>query len=156
MWVSFVAKEISDYHFSEDIVQEAYLKAHRTKNKHEIIINGEVNKKYIFKMLKNLVTDYHRAKGSVKKEYIDDIEYDFASNGLDLERIEAIDRLHHENRGKLRYHHNYWEQLYMKRTNIEKATGKNPSLRELGDAADMCYVSLYRDWVTIKEILQTG
>jgi len=151
MWISFVAKEISDYHFSEDIVQEAYIKAHRTNKEHKLIIQGEVNKSYFFKMLKNLVNDYHRSKGRVQKEYIDELGYDEGTNGMQMERIEEIDKIHHENRKKLRYYHNYWEQLYLKKTDIKK-----PSFRKIAQDADMCYVSLYRDWVTVKEILQTG
>ena len=151
LWVSFVAKRISDHHFSEDIVQEAYLKAHRTTGKQKIIENGEVNQKYFFSILRNLVNDYHRAKGRISKEYIDEIQYDKPVNGLALDRIQEIDRIHKENCEKLRYHHRYWEQLYIKKTDIKK-----PSFREIATAADMCYVSLYRDWVTVKEILKTG
>lgn len=153
-WVHFVSGHISEYVYREDIVQEMYLKAHRTKNQKALLDkDGKANKKYIFQMLKSLCVDYNRAKSRVVKENVDVLSNleETHSNGLELCDIQDINRKHHEVRAKLRKADPYYESLYLVKTCAEK-----PTFRELSKQTGIATSTLCKNVKQIKIILSAS
>ena len=166
-WLNFVRTHVSDCMYSEDIVQEMYLKTVRTKYPEKFLeSNGEVNKRYTLQTLKRLCIDYNRAKSRVIKihvdkyfgSYIDENGDDKARMletdidivySLDIEEIRQINDRHHEVREILRAEDSYWERLYMIRTCADK-----PTYRELSKQTGIDTTTLFRDVEKIGEIIK--
>lgn len=100
-WIELVSKHhkeyvktiqsFGEYFYAEDLVQEMYIRL-LTKNKEpQVIINGQVNRYYIFLTLRSLFVDFYRQKSKVIKVDISEI--------LTLQQIDEIEE--HEAFGKL-------------------------------------------------------
>ena len=152
LWCSFVSKRCEDKMYVEDLVQEMYLKAIRTKNNHEIVKEGEVNKSYVFRMLSGLVIDYHRAKNRVSKTQLQECtedHYRSYTDSLDLDELNQRHETHLIIREKLREHHTYYERMYLMRTDAE-----NPSIRELARTTEISKGTICHDLKKIRNIIE--
>lgn len=65
-WV-VVVNRFGGGHYSEDIVQEMYIKLYKYSSKEKCMSKGIVNKYYIFKTLKSIVNTYFKEKKRVTK-----------------------------------------------------------------------------------------
>lgn len=70
-WVRIVLSMGGGY-YSEDIVQEAYIKIHLKK--YDLLDDGIVNKTYMYVILHSVLIDYLRKKNKIVKFYIEDIK----------------------------------------------------------------------------------
>ena len=100
-WLNIVAKHHKEWvsvvrswgmgDISEDFVQEMYIKLHDKVDPDKIIIDGHVNKFFIYVVLRNMFNDYHNERKKVEKvrigtgfEILDECE---------LEEKEAFNRV---------------------------------------------------------------
>tara|TARA_R100000781_G_scaffold114188_1_gene84380 strand:- start:1366 stop:1935 length:570 start_codon:yes stop_codon:yes gene_type:complete len=74
-WITIV-KKMGGKDYSEDIVQEAYLKINKYVNPNKIIKDGKVSKGYMFFVLRSIFLDYVIKKNKIKKINIDDFYKD--------------------------------------------------------------------------------
>ena len=149
-WVLYVGKICEDKHYVEDIVQEMYLKIER-KNCYEKIIQGDkLNKGYVCSILKNMVSDYYRAKSKVVKvDYLQTFEEDFKTEGTPIEQIHEIHEQHLEVCKTLRQNHTYYERLFLMYTDAE-----NPSYQDIANLSGISKATIYNGVKRIKQILQ--
>jgi RNA polymerase sigma factor (sigma-70 family) len=93
-WLKDVAKHHDDYIrmvrsfgggvHSEDIVQECYLRLYKYSSAEKILTNGEVNKSYMWVMLRNTYSLFLKDKAKLKKVSLDRLaELESNSDGLD-------------------------------------------------------------------------
>ena len=147
VWISFVSKFCSDRDFIEDIVQEMYLKAHRTTSK-KILIEGNVNKREVFWMLRNLCIDYHRAKAGIYKVELSD-NYERVTEPETIDKINEHHERHLRIRKKLNEFDWYYEQLYLAYTAAE-----NPSYRYLAEWCDVSLGTISNDMKKVQKIIR--
>ena len=74
-WI-LMAKKMGGKSYSEDIVQEAYIKIHLYTDPNKIIKNGKVSKGYMFFVIRSIFLDYVINKNKIKKINIDDFYKD--------------------------------------------------------------------------------
>jgi len=72
-WVAVVQK-LGGGAYSEDIVQEMYIKLHKYGIKSKIMSDGEVNKYYVYLTLRSILYSYFRERKKIIKFDIDDFE----------------------------------------------------------------------------------
>ena len=103
-WI-LMAQKMGAKSYSEDIVQEAYIKLHLYAKPEKIIKKGKVSKGYMFFVIRSIYLDYVINRNKIKKINIDDYYKDegfkeikpehlhkFTAND-NLAEQEAIDRL---------------------------------------------------------------
>ena len=100
-WINKVAKHHKEYvntikkfgedFYAEDLVQEMYIRFLNKNKENAVIVNGQVNKYYVFLTLRSLFIDFHRQKSKVIKVDVNEI--------LTLQQIDEIEK--HEAFGDL-------------------------------------------------------
>jgi RNA polymerase sigma factor (sigma-70 family) len=100
-WIEQVAKFHKEYvktvkgfgeeFYAEDLVQEMYIRFLNKNKENAVIVNGQVNKYYVFLTLRSLFIDFHRQKSKVIKVDVNEI--------LTLQQIDEIEK--HEAFGDL-------------------------------------------------------
>jgi RNA polymerase sigma factor (sigma-70 family) len=100
-WIEQVAKFHKEYvktvkgfgeeFYAEDLVQEMYIRFLNKNKENAVIVNGQVNKYYVFLTLRSLFIDFHRQKSKVIKVDVNEI--------LTLRQIDEIEK--HEAFGDL-------------------------------------------------------
>jgi len=88
-WVRTV-KALGGGDYSEDIVQEAYLKLHKYANAEKVLTNGIVNKGYVFFVLKSVLYTLRLEQSKVKKVPLDGLKF---YDDSDLEEQKAFHRV---------------------------------------------------------------
>jgi len=83
-WIEVVQK-LGGKDFSEDLVQEMYLKLHKYSSYDRCIVDGKVNKYYIFLTLRSITFAFFREQKKIKKYNIDDFEIECEESNIDLE-----------------------------------------------------------------------
>lgn len=101
-WLNIVAKHHKEWvsvvrswgmgEISEDLVQEMYIKLHDRVNVDKIIIDGHVNKFFIYVVLRNMFNDYHRERQKVEKVRIG-TGFDILDDETPTEQCEAFDKM---------------------------------------------------------------
>lgn len=84
-------ESFGEYFYAEDLVQEMYIRLLIKNKESQVIINGQVNRYYIFLTLRSLFIDFYRQKSKVIKvdvsevlsiQQIDELEEHEAFNNL--------------------------------------------------------------------------
>ena len=84
-------ESFGEYFYAEDLVQEMYIRLLVKNKESQVIINGQVNRYYIFLTLRSLFIDFYRQKSKVIKvdisevlsiQQIDELEENEAFNNL--------------------------------------------------------------------------
>jgi RNA polymerase sigma factor (sigma-70 family) len=155
-WITQVAKHhkeyiktienFGEYFYAEDLVQEMYIRL-ITKNKElQVIVNGQVNRYYIYLTLRSLFVDFYRQKSKVIKVDVSEI--------LTLQQIDEIEE--HEAFGDLMQKVNnelktwhYYDQLLFK---LYKDTDK--SMRDISQDTNISLRSIFCTIKSCKERLK--
>jgi hypothetical protein len=155
-WITQVAKyhkeyiktieNFGEYFYAEDLVQEMYIRL-MTKNKElQVIVNGQVNRYYIYLTLRSLFVDFYRQKSKVIKVDVSEI--------LTLQQIDEIEE--HEAFGDLMQKVNnelktwhYYDQLLFK---LYKDTDK--SMRDIAQDTNISLRSIFCTIKSCKERLK--
>ena len=67
-----IVKGFGEDKYSEDIVQEMYLRIYKYTNPEKIIKDGEVNQGFIWFVLRNIYVDYCKQKGRIEKVFVNE------------------------------------------------------------------------------------
>lgn len=147
-WVATV-KAHGENNFAEDIVQEMYIKVHKyTKPESIFDSKGSLKKGYIFFVLKSILHDFREAKSKIKKEPLDAVSYKLIDepNFFDSAYEVFISKMDDE----IDTWHWYDAQLF----NLYKSEYKRElSLRKIGEATDISWVSIHNTIKRCKEKL---
>jgi RNA polymerase sigma factor (sigma-70 family) len=144
-WVRMAKMYVKDV--AEDIVQEMYLKINRWGYK--CIKRGEVQKAYIFTIIRGLCLDYLATKNRVVKTELQEWHSHEDQSDADLHRYYEQHENHIKIREALREEHNYYDWLFMLYTKAE-----NPSYRDLAEESGISLMTIYNDMQKIKEIIK--
>ena len=74
-WIK-LARKLGAGDYSEDIVQEMYLKINKYANEKKTIINGKVNSRYIYLVLYSIFIEFMRQKSKINKIQIEEFYKD--------------------------------------------------------------------------------
>lgn len=148
-WLNIVAKEhkffvdvvrsFGEQVYAEDIVQEMYLRIHKYTDEDKIIKNGEVNKGFIWFVLRNIYVDYCKQKSRIQKIEIN--ETILAVDESD-KKTKAID----ENYYKIEKEIDSWHWYDAKLFRLYRDSGM--SMREIEQATKISLTSIFH---TIKQ-----
>lgn len=72
-WVSMV-RSFGEFTYSEDLVQETYLRIHQANAQDRAVINGKANKGFMYIALKNNHINFSKEKSKVRKYQIEDFK----------------------------------------------------------------------------------
>ena len=72
-WVS-IAKSFNLKDYSEDVIQELYLRLLKYSSEEKVIKKGVVSRGYIYFCIRGLAYQYHNTKNRVRKTSLDDTE----------------------------------------------------------------------------------
>ena len=165
-----MVQSMGDGFYSEDIVQEAYIKIHLRK--YELINDTGVNKPFMYVILYSVLIDYLRKKNKVDKIYIEEIKkrqfqeqmckvvesyynklYEVSEddNQNDEEReafarvSEAIDK----EKANWHWFNQKVYNMYTKPLSYE--LGQKTSIRKIGEITDISFVTIYHTLKKAKE-----
>jgi len=142
-WINIV-KSFGEINYSEDIVQEMYLQVHRYNVEGKIIVNGEINRAYIWIILKNSFLAVQREKTKAFKVPIEEVCYlEYEEESLD--KHEAKELIDEKIKEEINNWHFYDKELF----NIYLHSGK--SMREISRGSKISLSSIFN---TIKNCRQ--
>ena len=153
-WLTIVAKEhkffvsvvqsFGEYNYAEDIVQEMYLRIHKYTSADKIIKNGEVNKGFIWFVLRNIYVDYCKQRSKIEKTDLNEAIYIFDES--DERQInEAKNTIEQQIETEIQSWHPYDSILFK----LYRDSGK--SMRELEAGTKISLTSIFH---TIKHCKQ--
>jgi len=145
-WVS-VVKRLGAGDYAEDIVQEMYLKLHKYSSYDKCIVDGKVNKYYIFLTLKSILFSYFSERKKILKVNIDDFEIKDEESNLQTE-IDYNDfclKVDEE----LKNVHWFHKQVFDIYNGVDKT-----SFRKLEKETNISYISLYNSVKICKDIIK--
>lgn len=144
--------------YSEDIVQEMYIKLYKYADASKIIKNGELQKGYVFFTLKSIIYALAREKSLILKENIenynslDDTNYEEElafqkfSNKID-------DYLHSlEKKSKTENNERYWYDGKM----FQMYKDNDLSMRKLAKLSGISWVSIFHTLKNVKQDLRNN
>ena len=160
-WIKMV-QQMGGCYYSEDIVQEAYIKIHLKKYD---LRNGDgINKSYMYIILHSVLIDYLRKKSKVKKKYIEEIKerenqeqvceivklyYNKISDISDedqrnQEEIDAFKELTKSINKEIDGWHFYDKKVFnMYRRPLDFDLGEKTSIRKIEDRTKISFVTIY-------------
>jgi DNA-directed RNA polymerase specialized sigma24 family protein len=141
-WLEIVAKEhkyyvdvvrsFGEYNFAEDIVQEMYLRIYKYTSPDKIVKDGQVNKGFIWFVLRNIYVDYCKQRSKIVKTDIND-----AILMSDEQNTEAMNELYDKIEKEIESWHWYDTMLFK----LYRDSGK--SMRELEAETKISLTSIF-------------
>lgn len=147
-WVGIVRKLGCDYYIAEDVVQEAYMRLYRYRERVRdkvITPDGEVNTFYMFVTLRNLLRDVM----NIENGYVPVEEWIFeeADTEVDLDAESA----HFELIKKIKSETNSWGPYHSKLFNLYYMT--DYSMRDIANGTDIGLTHIYNNLKSYREII---
>jgi DNA-directed RNA polymerase specialized sigma24 family protein len=129
-----VVQSFGEHTYAEDIVQEMYLRIYKYTDEEKIVKNGEVNKGFIWFVLRNIYVDYCKQKSRIMKVELNESilvpeDYDKANK--------AIDKLHEKIEKEIDSWHWYDAKLFR----LYRDSGM--SMREIEEATKISLTSIF-------------
>ncbi|NBP60307.1 MAG: hypothetical protein EBU53_04285 [Proteobacteria bacterium] len=156
-WLELVAKDhkeyvkvvqsFGEYFYAEDIVQEAYLRIYKYCKPENIIQNGEVNKGFMYFVLRNLYLSYLKELEKNPKIPIDEIIYSLYEED-ETEKHEAYLRLLNKVSKEL----NNWE--WYDKMLFEIYKNDNKSIRKISKETRISTKSIFQTLKNCKKRLK--
>lgn len=150
-WLNIVAKEhkffievvksFGEQIYAEDIVQEMYLRIYKYTDEEKIVKNGEVNKGFIWFVLRNIYVDYCKQKSRIHKVEINETVLAFDESD---KKTKAID----ENYYKIEKEIDSWHWYDAKLFRLYRDSGM--SMREIEQATKISLTSIFHTIKTCK------
>jgi DNA-directed RNA polymerase specialized sigma24 family protein len=152
-WIEQVAKHHKEYiktiksfgeeFYAEDLVQEMYIRFINKNKEKAVIVNGQVNRYYVYLTLRSLFVDFHRQKSRIIKVGLDNI--------LTLEQIDELEE--HEGFSRLLKKVDSevktWEWYDQMLFNLYKDSDK--SMREISNGTNISLRSIFCTLKNCKE-----
>jgi len=143
-WVTTI-KNLGENEYSEDIVQEMYLKLYKYAKPSNVVKDGKIKKGYIFFVLKTILYDYRKAKSKVFK-----IEDNILANLESEESLYSED--FHDFCVKLDSEVDTWHWYDKELFNLYKGEYKRDlSLRKIAKETGISWVSIHNTISKCKE-----
>ena len=146
-WLELVAKEHKDYikvvqsfgeyFYAEDIVQEAYLRIYKYCKPENIIQNGEVNKGFMYFVLRNLYLSYLKELEKTPKISIDEVIHSLYEEN-EIEKHEAYLKILNKVSTEL----NNWE--WYDKMLFEIYRNENKSIRKIAKETRISTKSIFQ------------
>lgn len=133
-WLSIV-RSFGEKTYSEDLVQETYLRLHRSKSLDKVIVNGKPNRAFMYVALRNNYITFVREKSKAHKVSIDKIKRLPAHDEISEIYI-ANDRLENRIKKEISQWHWYDRELFT----LYLSTGK--SMRKLSAETNISLSSI--------------
>lgn len=157
LWVKMVCNMGCPKHLCEDIVQEMYLKINRlVKDKRKIMYgNDDVNRFYVYVTLRNLYSDYKKAKN--KYTFFNYLETDDADTihtaeylytDSDADKEEAFYKITSKIAKEINSWHVYDAKL------CDTYYKSSMSLRQISKGSNISLTSLFNSIINYKKILR--
>ena len=143
----------------EDFVHETYLRLNKyIDNPEKIMYNKtEVNKFYVYVTIKNLWTDYNKAKSKYTVYKIDDYDGDYTFNTPDWALYEEVnydkEKAQEYILGKINQEVESWDYWYDKKL-FKLYYNTDLSLRKLADETNISVTSIFNSCKNYKEIIR--
>jgi DNA-directed RNA polymerase specialized sigma24 family protein len=141
-WLEIVAKEhkfyvevvksFGEYNFAEDIVQEMYLRIHKYTSHEKIVKDGQVNKGFIWFVLRNIYVDYCKQRSRITK-----VDLNEAVLMSEEQNTEAMNELYDKIEKEIESWHWYDTMLFK----LYRDSGK--SMRELEAETKISLTSIF-------------
>lgn len=144
-WIT-VVKQLGGNGYSEDIVQEMYLKITKYSTREKIFTNNELNKGYIYFTLKSILYTYFKQRSLVTKvgeSYLHDIESDDNNEELTAKQLLS---------NKVEKEINSWHWYDREIFNMYR--NENISFRKIQERTKIHWTSIYRVVKNCKEKLK--
>lgn len=142
-WIK-VINSFGEYLYAEDIVQEMYIRVYKYSSEEKIVKAGEVNKGFIWFVLRNIYVDYCKQKSKIEKIKISedvqlkyeplDKEFEMSRSRIDKKIDKEIDSWH------------WYDSMLFK---LYKESGK--SMRDISAETNISLTSIFH---TIKHCKQ--
>ena len=129
-----VVKSFGEHTYAEDIVQEMYLRIHKYTDEQRIVKDGEVNKGFVWFVLRNIYVDYCKQKSRIMKVELN--ESILVSESVDKGN-KAIDELHDKIENEIDSWHWYDSMLFR----LYRDSGM--SMREIEAATKISLTSIF-------------
>ncbi len=142
-WIGIV-RSFGESIYAEDIVQEMYLRLDKYGDKEKFIVNGEVNKGFIWIVLKNYHISYQKQKSKYKKIGLESIKEQDASY-IEIERYICREVIEQKIEAEMNTWHWYDKKLFTIYRNGDK------SMRQLSKETTISTDSIFN---TIKKCKQ--
>lgn len=145
-WLRMV-KSMGGDDFTEDIVQEMYLKIY-SKGYNALNDKGEVNKFYVYLTLKSILMSYFVEKSKVIKVSIDD--YNHLKDDTDMEEENAFNNLSLKVDNEINKWHWYDREIF------EMYRYSGMSIRKIGSETGISFVSIYHTLKDAKDKIKSN
>ena len=140
-----VVQSFGEDRYAEDIVQEMYLRIYKYTDEEKIVKNGEVNKGFIWFVLRNIYVDYCKQKGRIEKIELNEATHIFEEDDINTNRARsAIDN-------KIEDEINSWHWYDKMVFKLYKEKGH--SLREMSSLTKISVTSIFHTIKHCKERL---
>jgi RNA polymerase sigma factor (sigma-70 family) len=138
-WIRLVCS-FGEVSYAEDIVQETYIKIISTDAIHKAIINGNINKAFMYVVLRNNVIDYQRSKGKIHKVELHDR---LADDPDEVEKHLALDIVDENIKNEINSWHWYDRDMFLHymtsgKSQREIASGSKISLSSISNTIVSC------------------
>lgn len=143
-WVD-TCKALGGGDYSEDIVQEMYIKLHKYATYDKIIKDGILQKGYVFFTLKSII---YTLKNKQKNVYKEELKNNIAYDDSDIEEHKAFDKFCNSLDDYLLSKEKESEWYRSRLFYIYKETGL--SMRKLGELSDISWVSIFYNLKKVK------
>ncbi len=144
-WIQMV-RSMGGGDYSEDVVQEMYIKINKYTTKDKIYVDGKINKFYIYLTLRSITFQEFRNKENIKKESLDVCLHITDDNSL--EENLAFDKVSALIYKEMDNWHWYDKLLF------EIYRDNKISIRKLADKTDISWVSIFHTLKKCKQRLK--
>jgi DNA-directed RNA polymerase specialized sigma24 family protein len=134
-WINMV-RSMGGGNYSEDMVQDMYIKIHKYATPQKIYVDGKVNKFYIYLTLRSIVYTEFRNKENIKKESIDHYLH-LADTTNDITEMEAFNNVSSLIYKDMNHWHWYDKALF------EIYRDNKISIRKIADKTGISWVSIF-------------
>lgn len=153
-WLSKVAKHhkyfvgvvegFGERFYAEDIVQEMYIRLHKYTTWDKIVKDGEVNKGFVWFVLRNIYVDFCKQKSRIEKVDLNEAIY-INEDAIDVNLIKAKNRIELKIEKEINSWHWYDSMLFK----LYRDSGK--SMRELEAETKISLTSIFHTIKSCKE-----
>jgi DNA-directed RNA polymerase specialized sigma24 family protein len=144
--------------YSEDIVQEMYIKLYKYADANKIIKNGILQKGYVFFALKSIIYTLAKEKSLILKENIDNHHIPDTTNHEEEQAFQKFsnkidDYLHSlEKKSKTENNERYWYDGKM----FQMYKDNDLSMRKLAKLSGISWVSIFHTLKNVKQDLRNN